>query len=112
MVEAADSTVSAASADVAADRALSTGMPVLRLGAYEGPLDVLLELARRQRVDFAAISMLSLVEQFVAAVEGAIAGRKVPLGQMGDWLVAAATLMALRVRLLLPADAPERRDAK
>jgi segregation and condensation protein A len=86
-------------------------MPMLQLGTYEGPLDLLLELARAQRVDFAAIPMLELAGQFVAAVEAAIAGGKMPLGQVGDWLVAAATLMALRARLLLPVDAPERRDA-
>lgn len=88
-----------------------SGMPVLRLGAYEGPLDLLLALARAQRVDLEQISMLALAEQFAAAVDAAIAGGRVALGQMGDWLVAAATLLALRARLLLPADAPERRDA-
>jgi segregation and condensation protein A len=87
-------------------------MPALRLGAYEGPLDLLLDLARAQRVDLARISVLTLAEQFVAAVEAAIAGRRVPLSALGDWLVAAASLMVLRSRLLLPADTREGREAE
>ena len=89
----------------------ASGMPVLQLGAYEGPLDLLLALARAQRVDLERISMLALAEQFAAAVDAAITGRRVALGQMGDWLVAAASLLALRARLLLPPDAPEHREA-
>jgi segregation and condensation protein A len=86
--------------------------PTLRLGAYEGPLDLLLELARAQRVDLARISMVALAGQFAAAVEAAIAGRRVPLAALGDWLVAAASLLALRARLLLPAGTPESREAE
>jgi len=95
------------------DAALASdiGMPHLLLGTYEGPLDLLLALARAQKVDLARISVVALAQQFAAAVEAAIAGQRVPLGQMADWLVATATLVALRARLLLPADAPERREA-
>ncbi len=77
-------------------------VPVLRLGAYEGPLDLLLELARAQRVDLARISILAVVEQFLAAVEGA---RALRLELAADWLVMAAWLAWLKSRLLLPADA-------
>ena len=91
--------------------ASDVGMPHLLLGTYEGPLDLLLELARAQKVDLARISVAALAAQFAAAVEAAIAGQRVPLGQMADWLVATATLVALRAQLLLPPDAPERRDA-
>ena len=42
----------------------NSGAPALRLGAYEGPLDLLLELARAQRVDLAQISVATLAEQF------------------------------------------------
>ncbi|NKE48575.1 segregation/condensation protein A [Roseomonas frigidaquae] len=80
----------------------NSGAPALRLGSYEGPLDLLLELARAQRVDLAAISVVALAEAFGAAVERAIAGRRVPLSQMADWLVMAAWLLLLRSRLLLP----------
>lgn len=85
--------------------------PILRLGAYEGPLDLLLELARAQRVDLARVSVLALAEQFAAIVEAAIARGRVPLPVLGDWLVAAAALLALRARLLLPAEAQENRAA-
>jgi segregation and condensation protein A len=84
----------------------------LQLGAYEGPLDLLLELARAQRVDLTRISILALAEQFAAAVEAAIAGRRVPLSTLGGWLVTAASLLALRARLLLPAGSPANREAE
>ncbi len=87
-----------------------TPVPVLRLGAFEGPLDLLLALARAQRVDLARISILAVVEQFLAAVEGA---RALRLELAADWLVMAAWLAWLKSRLLLPADATEEdaRDA-
>jgi segregation and condensation protein A len=44
---------------------------VLQLEGFEGPLDLLLELARTQKVDLAKISILALVEQFLAVIEGA-----------------------------------------
>jgi segregation and condensation protein A len=90
----------------------NSGAPALRLGAYEGPLDLLLELARAQRVDLAAISIVALAEAFGAAVEQSIAGRRVPLSQMADWLVMAAWLLLLRSRLLLPAGSEEDRAAQ
>jgi segregation and condensation protein A len=96
----------------AAPRPPASDSLVLQLGAYEGPLDLLLELARAQRVDLTRISILALAEQFVAAVEAAIAGRRVPLSTLGGWLVTAASLLALRARLLLPAGTPENREAE
>ena len=47
----------------------NAGAPALRLGAWEGPLDLLLELARAQRVDLAQLSIATLAEQFTAAVD-------------------------------------------
>src|SRR6202050_4583968 len=72
---------------------------VLQLDGFEGPLDLLLELARQQKVDLARISILSLVEQFLAVIEGA---RRVRLELAADWLVMAAWLAWLKSRLLLP----------
>lgn len=72
---------------------------VLQLDGFEGPLDLLLDLARRQKVDLARISILSLVEQYLALVEGA---RRIRLELAGDWLVMAAWLAWLKSRLLLP----------
>jgi len=73
---------------------------VLRLDGFEGPLDLLLELARAQKVDLAKISILALVEQFLAVIEGA---RKIRLELAADWLVMAAWLTWLKSRLLVPA---------
>jgi segregation and condensation protein A len=70
-------------------------------GYFEGPLDLLLDLARRQRVDLAKISILTLVDQYVAAVA---ASDRVNLARAVDWLVMAAWLTWLKSRLLLPKD--------
>src|SRR5690242_21811397 len=72
---------------------------VLHLDGFEGPLDLLLELARAQKVDLARISILALVEQYMAVIEGA---RRVRLELAADWLVMAAWLTWLKSRLLLP----------
>ena len=72
---------------------------VLRLEGFEGPLDLLLDLARTQKVDLAKISILALVEQYLAVIEGA---RQVRLELAADWLVMAAWLAWLKSRLLLP----------
>ncbi len=74
---------------------------VLHLQGFEGPLDLLLDLARQQKLDLAAISILSLVDQFLAVVEGA---RRIRLELAADWLVMAAWLAWLKSRLLLPAN--------
>lgn len=81
---------------------------MLRLDGYEGPLDLLLELARAQKVDLAKISILDLVDQFLAVIEGA---RRVRLELAADWLVMAAWLTWLKSRLLLPASAEAEDEA-
>jgi segregation and condensation protein A len=86
--------------------------PELRLGAWEGPLDLLLELARAQRVDLAQLSIAELAGQSAAALDAALAARRVPLARLAGWVVMAAWLTALRARLLLPADARERAAAE
>jgi segregation and condensation protein A len=72
---------------------------VLRLDGFEGPLDLLLDLARAQKVDLAKISILALVEQYLAVIEDA---RRIRLELAADWLVMAAWLTWLKSRLLLP----------
>jgi segregation and condensation protein A len=72
---------------------------VLHLDGFEGPMDLLLELARAQKVDLAKISILSLVDQFLAVIEGA---KRVRLELAADWLVMAAWLTWLKSRLLVP----------
>jgi len=71
---------------------------------FEGPLDLLLELARRQKVDLARISILELAEQYLAFVEAA---RKLRLELAADYLVMAAWLAYLKSRLLLPSPPKE-----
>ena len=66
---------------------------------FEGPLDLLLELARRQKVDLTKISVLALAEQYLEFIDQA---RKVRLELAADYLVMAAWLAYLKSRLLLP----------
>jgi segregation and condensation protein A len=66
---------------------------------FEGPLDLLLELARRQKVDLARISVLALAEQYLAFIEAA---RNLRFELAADYLVMAAWLAYLKSRLLLP----------
>ena len=84
------------------DCAQATGEPAFTvdLDGFEGPLDLLLELARRQRVDLSRISILALAEQYLRFVEAA---RKLRLELAADYLVMAAWLAFLKSRLLLPA---------
>ena len=72
---------------------------VLHLHGFEGPLDLLLDLARQQKLDLSTISILALVDQFLLVVEGA---SRVRLELAADWLVMAAWLAWLKSRLLLP----------
>lgn len=78
---------------------------------FEGPLDLLLDLARRQKVDLQKISVLALAEQYLAFVEAA---RGLRLELAADYLVMAAWLAYLKSRLLLPhaakPDEPEAGD--
>ena len=73
----------------------------LDLDGWEGPLDLLLSLARAQKVDLAAISILDLVEQYLAYVAEA---RTLKLEIAADYLVMAAWLAYLKSCLLLPKD--------
>lgn len=73
----------------------------LALGSWEGPLDLLLTLARAQRVDLAQISILALVDQYLTFVAEA---RTLRLELAADYLVMAAWLTYLKSCLLLPAD--------
>ncbi len=73
----------------------------LHLQGFDGPLDLLLDLARAQKLDLAGISILALVDQYLAIVEGA---QRVRLELAADWLVMAAWLTWLKSRLLLPDD--------
>ena len=72
---------------------------VVDLGGFEGPIDVLLQLARDQKVDITQLSILSLAEQYLVFVREA---RRLRLELAADYLVMAAWLAYLKSRLLLP----------
>ena len=72
---------------------------VVRLTGYEGPLDVLLDLAKRQKVDLRQVSVLQLADQYLAFVEEA---RHRDAQLAADYLVMASWLTYLKSRLLLP----------
>lgn len=78
-----------------------TGDPslVVDVAGFEGPLDLLLHLARTQKVDLARISILALVEQYLTFVETA---RALRLELAADYLVMAAWLAFLKSKLLIP----------
>ena len=71
----------------------------LALDGWEGPLDLLLDLARRQKVDLRRISILALVDQYLTYIERAESLR---LELAADYLVMAAWLAYLKSALLLP----------
>ena len=82
---------------------------VLDIGGWEGPLHLLLALARKNKVDLTAISMLELADQYLTFVEAARAKR---LDLAAEYLVMAAWLTYLKSRLLLPKPRPEDDEAE
>lgn len=73
------------------------------VNGFEGPLDMLLQLARTQKVDLKHISILALVEQYLAYIHEA---RRLRLEVAADYLVMAAWLAYLKSRLLIPDAGP------
>ena len=71
------------------------------LNGYEGPIDLLLELAKKQKVDLSEISILELAEQYIRFIENY---NNIHLEIAADYLVMAAWLTYLKSRLLLPKD--------
>ncbi|MGB0719604.1 MAG: segregation and condensation protein A [Bdellovibrionales bacterium] len=87
--------VAPASGDTDADALL------LDIDGYEGPIDVLLELARKQKVDLSKVSILQLARQYLGFIERA---KALNLELAAEYLVMAAWLAYLKSRLLLPRD--------
>ena len=77
---------------------------VVDVDGFEGPLDLLLALARTQKVDLAKISILALAEQYLSYIEEL---RRLRLELAADYLVMAAWLAYLKSRLLLPSPSPD-----
>ncbi|MET4633208.1 segregation and condensation protein A [Kaistia defluvii] len=88
----------------APDRKEGDSALVVDVDGFEGPLDLLLALARTQKVDLAKISILALAEQYLAYIEQL---RQLRLELAADYLVMAAWLAYLKSRLLLPAPSPD-----
>ncbi len=86
---------------VTIDKADAEPSFLVDIDGFEGPLDLLLELARRQKVDLAKISILALAEQYLLFIEAA---RRVRLELAADYLVMAAWLAYLKSRLLIPTE--------
>jgi segregation and condensation protein A len=83
----------------AVDRGLHEPALVIDIAGFEGPLDLLLHLARNQKVDLSRISVLALAEQYLIFVETA---RRVRIELAADYLVMAAWLAFLKSKLLIP----------
>jgi segregation and condensation protein A len=90
--------------DASADRGLHEQELVVDIAGFEGPLDLLLHLARSQRVDLSRISVLALAEQYIAFIERA---RSIRIELAADYLVMAAWLAYLKSRLLIPQQAKD-----
>ena len=75
------------------------GAFIVDLDGFEGPIDMLLQLARSQKVDLANISILQLADQYLAFVQDA---RRHNLELAADYLVMAAWLAYLKSKMLLP----------
>ena len=94
--------------DAAAEQPVPS-MPVLHLEGFDGPMDLLLDLAERQLIDLGKMSILALAEQFAAVMERMVG--RVALERRADWLVLATRLVVLRTKLLFPANPEEAADA-
>jgi len=84
---------------VAPPASADEGALLVQVDGFEGPLDLLLALARNQKVDLARISILKLAEQYLEFIEKA---KKLNLELAADYLVMAAWLAYLKSRLILP----------
>ena len=91
-------------AGIASDRPEDTSKLYVEVDGWEGPLDLLLDLARRQKVDLRQISILALVDQYLTYIEEAEA---LKLELAADYLVMAAWLAFLKSAMLLPKEEQE-----
>lgn len=89
--------------DVTPERLTGEAGLVIDVAGFEGPLDLLLHLARTQKVDLSRISVLALAEQYLQFVETA---RRVRIELAADYLVMAARRLP-QVKLLIPQQAKD-----
>jgi len=93
-------------ADIEAQQLLLAGMetalpllPPVQLDAFEGPLDILLHLIRKQKMDIFDIPMATITAQYLSIIES---NNDLDVDLAGEYLVMASTLMQLKSRMLLP----------
>jgi len=86
------------------DARLAAEALIVDVDGYEGPLDLLLQLSRTQKVDLRAVSILALAEQYLAFIDTA---KSLRIELAADYLVMAAWLAFLKSRLLLPPEPGE-----
>ncbi|MEM6382329.1 MAG: ScpA family protein [Pseudomonadota bacterium] len=106
VIDFASSAAARRAAAVSAEPAESDLAPdsfIVDITGFEGPIDLLLAMARTQKVDLSNLSIVALVDQYAEFIEQARAGR---LELAADYLVMAAWLAYLKSRLLLP-DPPD-----
>lgn len=90
--------------ETSAERLMGEPALVIDVAGFEGPLDLLLFLARNQKVDLARISVLALAEQYLQFIESA---RRIRIELAADYLVMAAWLAYLKSRMLIPQQAKD-----
>ncbi|QND47024.1 segregation/condensation protein A [Rhizobium lusitanum] len=86
------------------ERGMHEPTMVVDIAGFEGPLDLLLHLARNQKVDLSRISVLALVEQYLLFIDTA---RRIRIELAADYLVMAAWLAYLKSKLLIPQQSKE-----
>jgi segregation and condensation protein A len=92
------------SATAEADDPTLKGALIVDVAGFEGPLDLLLDLARRQKVDLAKISVLALANQYLEFINQS---ERMRIEVAADYLVMAAWLAYLKSRLLIPQEADD-----
>ncbi len=88
---------------------MSTAPCTVKLDVFEGPLDLLLHLIKKNEVQITDIPIATITDQYLALLEEL---PELNLDGAGEYLVMAATLMYIKSRLLLPADGDEEADAE
>ena len=76
--------------------------PHVALAGFDGPLALLVDLARTRQIDLSQLPVADIIDQLMLALQAA----STPLSRKGDWVVLAAWLLLLRSRLLLPVEPP------
>lgn len=83
----------------------------VQLEAFEGPLDLLLQLVESEKLDISEISLVQVTEPFVAAIRARAESAEYPLEDLAHFLVVAAKLIALKARLLIPTPTADEEEA-